>query len=135
MSSLKIKEDYCGLCNKRRCEICKHITKTHQFESLCTIRIYSIRLKTLNSASENVVYLFIFKTCHKQYTLITEKIWRRFNNYRWYAHRNVLWNKKVKQESCHDHFAEDPHQRESNWEVKLIDQGVSVDDLRRRESY
>ena len=44
-------------------------------------------------------------------------------------------NKKVKQESFHAHFAEDLHQGESDWEVRLIDQGVSVDDVRRRESY
>ena len=44
-------------------------------------------------------------------------------------------NKKVKQESFHDHFAEGLHQGESDWEVRLIDQGVSVDDVRQRESY
>ena len=27
------------------------------------------------------------------------------------------------------------HQGESDWEVRLIDQGVSVDDVRQRESY
>ena len=43
-------------------------------------------------------------------------------------------NKKVKQESFHAHFAEGLHQGESDWEVRLIDQGVSVD-VRRRESY
>ena len=44
-------------------------------------------------------------------------------------------NKKVKEESFHDHFAEGLHQGESDSEVKLTDQGVSVDDVRRRESY
>ena len=29
---LKTKEGFCGPCNKPRCEICKHITKTHHFE-------------------------------------------------------------------------------------------------------
>ena len=45
-----------------------------------------------------------------------------------------MWNKKVKQE-LHAHFAEVLHQGESDWEVRLIDQRVSVDDVRRRESY
>ena len=27
------------------------------------------------------------------------------------------------------------HQGESDWEVKLIDEGVSVNDVRQRESY
>ena len=44
-------------------------------------------------------------------------------------------NKKVKEESFRDHFVEGLHQGESDWEVKLTDQGVSVDDVRRRESY
>ena len=44
-------------------------------------------------------------------------------------------NKKVKQESFHAHFAGGFHQRESDREVRLIDQGVSVDDVRWRKSY
>ena len=86
----------------------------------------------LNCVSKNVVYLFTCKTCHKQYTGSTEEFRSRFNNYRC-SHRNFLRNKKVKQESFHAHFAEDLHQGESDWEVRLIDQGVSVDDV--RDSY
>ena len=44
-------------------------------------------------------------------------------------------NEKVKQDSFHAHFAEGLHQGESDREVRLIDQVVSVDDVRRRESY
>ena len=55
---LKTEKGFCGPCNKPRCEICKHITKTHQFESSSTKRIYSIRPQNLNCASINVVYLF-----------------------------------------------------------------------------
>ena len=44
-------------------------------------------------------------------------------------------NKKVKQVSFHAHFVEGLHQGESDWEVKLIDEGVSVNDVRQRESY
>ena len=96
--------------------------------------IYSIWPQNLNCASKNVVYFFTCKTCHKQYTGSTEEFQSRFNNYRC-SHRNFLRNKKVKQESFHAHFAEGLHQGESDWEVRLIDQGVSVDDVRRRESY
>ena len=88
----------------------------------------------MNCASKNVVYLSICKTCHKQYTRTTEEFRSRFNNYRC-LHRNFLRNKRVKQELFHAHFAEGLHQRESDWEVRLVDQGVSVDDVRRRESY
>ena len=78
--------------------------------------------------------LFTCKTCHKQYTGSTEECRSRFNNYRC-SHRNILRNKKVKQELFHAHFAEGLYQGESDCEVRLIDQGVSVDDVRRRESY
>ena len=92
---LKTEEGFCGRCNKPRCEICKHITKTHQFESSSTKRIYSIRPQSLNCVSENVVYLFACKTCHKQCTGRTEEFWSSFNIYRCW-HRNFLKNKTVK---------------------------------------
>ena len=116
VTPLKTEKGFCGPCNKPRCEICKHITKTHQFESSSTKRIYSIRPQNLNCASKNVVYLFTCKTCHKQYTGSTEEFRSRFNNYRC-LHRNFLRNKKVKQELLHAHFTEGLHQGESDWEV------------------
>ena len=51
------------------------------------------------------------------------------------SHRNFLRNKEVKQESFDAHFVEGLPQGESDWEVRLIDQGVSIDDVKRRESY
>ena len=51
------------------------------------------------------------------------------------SHRNFLRNKEVKQESLDAHFVEGLPQGESDWEVRLIDQGVSIDDVKRRESY
>ena len=105
MPSLKTEEGFCGPCNKPRCKICKHITKTHQFESSSMKRIYSFRPQNLNWASKNVVHLFSFKTCHKQYTGGTEEFRSRFYNYR-FAYRKFLRNKKIKQESFYAHFAE-----------------------------
>ena len=69
---LKTEEDFCGPCNKPRCEICKHITKAHQFESSFSKRMYSITPQNLNYTSKNIVYLFTCKTCHKQYAGSTE---------------------------------------------------------------
>ena len=88
----------------------------------------------MNCTSKNVVYLFTSKTCHKQCTRSTEEFRSRFNNYRC-SYRNFLRNKRVKQELFHAHFAEGLLERESDWEVRLIDQGVSVDDISWRESY
>ena len=96
--------------------------------------MYCIRPHNLNCASKNVVYFFTCKTCHKQYTGSTKEFRSRFNNYSC-SHMNFLRNKKVKQVSFHALFTEGLHQRERDREVRLIDQGVSVDDLRRRESY
>ena len=130
----KTKEGFCGTCSKPRCEICKPIIKTHQSESSSTRHIYSIRPQNLNCASKNVVYLFTCKTCHKQYTGSTEEFRSRFNNYRC-LHRDFLMNKKVKQESFHAHFVEGLHQGENDWEVRFLDQGISVGDVRQRECY
>ena len=41
----------------------------------------------------------------------------------------------MKQESFHANFGEGLHQGESDREVRLIDERVSVDDVRQRESY
>ena len=42
---------------------------------------------------------------------------------------------KVKQESFHAHFADGVHSGEGDWEVKLIPQSDSTEDLRKRESF
>ena len=107
----KTEEGFCDPCNRPRCEICKHIIKTLQFESSSTKRIYSIRPQNLNCASKNVLYLLTCKTSHKQYTESTEEFRSRFSDYRC-CYRNVLRNKKVKQESFHAHFAGGLHQAE-----------------------
>ena len=113
------------------------LPKTHLFEPSFTKSTYSIRPQNLNCSFKNVVHLFTCKTYHKQYAGSTEEFRSRFNNYR-RSYRNFLRNKKAKQESskAHAHFVEGFHQGESDWEVRLIDQGVSVDDdVRWRESY
>ena len=58
----------------------------------------------------------------------------RFNNYR-SAHRNFKKNKKVLQESFHSHFEQLQHKGEEEWEIRLIDQAETVEDLRKRESF
>ena len=45
---------------------------------------------------------------------------------------HINFFEEQKQESFRAHFAEGFHQGESNWEVRLIDLGVSVDDARWR---
>ena len=39
---------------------------------------------------------------------------------------------KVEQESFHNHFADDVHSVEDEWEVRLTDQSDNTDDLRKR---
>ena len=58
----------------------------------------------------------------------------RFNNYRC-AHRNLLKGKIVKQDSFNAHFAEANHYGEDDLEVRLIDQTVNVEELRKRDPF
>ena len=90
--------------------------------------------ENLNCRSENVVYLTSWKTCHKQYTGSSEEFRARFNNYRC-AHRNYCKNMKVKQESFHAHVADGVRSGEGDWEVRLINQSDSTEDLRKGESF
>ena len=49
--------------------------------------------------------------------------------------QELFENKKFKQESFHARFTEVLHKGKSDWQLRLIDQAVGVDDLRQRESY
>ena len=100
---------WCSPCKGPRCEICKHIVPTRNFTSSTTKRTYEIRPENLNCRSKNVVYLISCKTCHHK-------------------------NRKLKQESFHAHFEDGHHSGEGKWEVRLIDQSDSTEDLTRRES-
>ena len=42
-------------------------------------------------------------------------------------------NRKVKQESFHAYFADGADSGEGDWEVRLIDESDSTEDLRKRE--
>ena len=125
---------WCGPFKGPRCEICKHIVPSRNFISSTANRTYEIRPENLNCSSKNVVYLISYKSCHKKYTGSSEECRARFNNYRC-AHRNYRKNMKVKQESFHAHFADGFHSGEGNWEVKLIDQLDSTEDLTKREPF
>ena len=58
---------FCETCKKLRCEICEQIVSTDSIKSTTTQRTYFIRPPGLKCSSENVVYLFTCKKCHKQY--------------------------------------------------------------------
>ena len=125
---------WCVPCKGPICEICKHIVPTRNFTSSTTKRTYEIRPENLNCRSKNVVYLISCKTCHKQYNGSSKEFRARFNNNRC-AHRNFCENMKVKRELFHAHFANGAQSGESDWEVRLIDQSDSTEDLRKRESF
>ena len=88
-------EEFCGPCKKSRSEICEHVVSTDSFKSTTTQRTYFIRLPGLKCSSENVVYLFICKTCSKQYTGSAKDFQPRFNDYKC-TYRNLLKRKKSK---------------------------------------
>ena len=74
-----------------------------------------MRPENLNCRSKNVVYLISCKTCRKQYTGSSEEFRARFNNYR--------------------NFADSVHSGKGDWEVRLIDQSHTTEDLRKKESF
>ena len=129
VAPLEKKKGCCRPCGGTRCEICKHVVTTETFRSFSTQREYCIKPDNLNCRSNNVVYLFSCKTCSKQYTGSTESFRSRFNNY-----RNFIKGNTIKQVSLHAHFEDDKHGI-SDWEITLIDQADSLDNLRRRESF
>ena len=97
-------------------------------------RKYEIRPEDLNCKSKNAVYLIFCKTCHKQYAGSSEDLRAKINNHRC-THHNYRKNMKVKQETFHAHLADGVHSGEGDWEVGLIDQSDSTEDLRRGESF
>ena len=134
VAPLEKKKGCCRPCGGTRCEICKHVVTTEAFRSFSTQREYCIKSNNLNCRSSNIVYLFSCKTCSKQYTGNTERFRSRLNNYK-SAHRSFIKGNTVKQASFHAHFEDDKHHGISDWEITLIDQTDSVDNLRRRESF
>ena len=134
VAPIEKKKGSCRSCGGTRCEICKYVVVTTEtFRSFSTKREYCIKPNNLNYRSNNVVYLFSCKSYSKQYTGSTESFRSRFNNYK-SARRNFIKGNTAKQASFHAHFEDDKHGM-SDWEITLIDQTESVDDLRRRESF
>ena len=131
VAPIEKKKGSCRSCGGTRCEICKHVVTTATFRSFSTKREYC---NNLNCLSNNVVYLFSCEACSKQYIDSAESFRSRFNNYK-SAHRYFVKENTVKQGSFHAHVEDDKHHGMSDWEITLIDQTESVDNLRRRESF
>ena len=127
------KKGSCRSCGGTRWEIRKHVVTTETFRSFSTQIEYCIKSNNLRCCSNNVVYLFSCKTCSKQYTGRTESFQSRFNNYK-PPFRNFIKENTFKQVSFRAHFKDDKHGM-SDWEITLIDQAESTDDLRKRESF
>ena len=131
---LEKKKGSCRSCGDTRCEICKHVVTTGTFRSFSTQREYCINPDNLNCRSNNVMHLFSCKTCSNQNTGSTESFRSRFNYYK-STHRNFIKGNTVKQASFHAHFDDDKYHGMSDWEIALINQAESVEDLRRRVSF
>ena len=134
VAPLEKKKGCCRSCGGNRCEICKHVVTTERFRSFNTQREYCIDPDNLNCNSSKVVYLYACKACSKHYTGSTESFRSRFDNYK-SVHRSFIKGNTVKQASFHAHFEDDKHHGISDWEITLIDQTDSVNDLRTKESF
>ena len=119
-----------------RCEICEHIVSTDSWKSTTTQQTYFIKLENLKCSSENVVYLFICKTCSKQYIgLITKDVHtkpsskvKKLNK----THLKLIlqrltimvrmtgkWSLKFENEIDQTNNVEEPGKRESFWQHEL----------------
>ena len=125
----------CKGCGHKRCQVCNSLKTGTSFCSR-EGKSYSIRTQNiLNCNSKFVVYLAQCKKCSMQYVGSTVTPFRtRFNNYG-SAHTRFLANKKVYQQSFHQHFAQDDHNGPDDWEFILIDQGVNKASVRKKESF
>ena len=72
VAPLEKKKGSCRSCGGTRCEICKHVVTTETFRSVSVEKDYCIKPDNLNCCSNNVVYLFSYKKCSKQYIGSTE---------------------------------------------------------------
>lgn len=118
----------CGPCNKPRCQVCPHMTKTKTASS--TASHFSVKLKgNFNCDSANVVYLLECNTCHLQYIGQTANAFRlRFNNHR--AHAKSLPNLPL---SRHVGI---PGHSFNNLKVTIIESNFNSNHAREvRESY
>ena len=134
VARLEKKKGSCRSCGGTRCEICKHVVTTGTFRSFSTQREYCINSDNLNCRSNNAVHLFSCKTRSNQNTGSTESFRSGFNYYK-STHRNLIKGNTVKQASFHAHFDDDKYHGMSDWEIALINQAESVEDLRRRVSF
>ena len=121
-------------CGGTKCKICKHVVTTETFRSFNTQRKHCVKPDNLNCRSGSAVYLSSCKAYSKQYTGSTGSFPSRFNNYK-SAHRILIKGNTVKQGSFHACFEDDKHHGIRDWEITLIDETDSVDNLRRRESF
>ena len=132
VAPLEKKKGCCKSCGGTRYKRCKHVVTNTIFLSFNAQKEYCIKPNNLKYRSNNVPWLFSYKQWSKQYTSSIESFWSRFNCYK-SAHRNFIKENTVKQASFHAHFEDDKHH--SDWEITLIDQTDSVDNLRRTESF
>ena len=128
----------CRGCGNTLCQICKgFLTSTSSFHNASGDKTFEIKHGLdLHCNSTIVIYLIQCKTCHKQYVGSTKPRFRlRFNNY----HKNWVWlidgTHKVFQRSFHEHFAQEDHNGDQDWEFILIDQCETLKELRRKEAF
>ena len=117
------------------CGVCKFINCTSTFSDKDLAKTYQIKTGTLNCSSSMLVYIIQCKKCKLQYVGSTTTSFRlRFNNYKSHNKRFNLKG-RAPQESFHAHFNLPDHNGKEDWEVTLIDQGETLESVRRKESF
>ena len=120
-------------CLGKRCGVCPSVKNTSEFASR-NGKTYNIRGSTMNCSSSNVVYILRCKTCGIQYVgSCTTPFRTRFSNYK--SCNKYHKDKTVPQQELQEHFDLPGHSGFANFEYTLIDQGNSLEDVRKRERF
>ena len=120
-------------CLGKRCGVCPFVKNTSEF--VCKNgKKYNIRSSIMNCSSSNVVYLLTCKRCGIQYVgSCTTPFRARFSNYK--SCNKYHKEKTVPQQELHNHFDLPGHNGFEDFEYTLIDQGDSLESVRKRERF
>ena len=132
IAPLEKKKCSCRSCGGTRCDLCKHVVTTEIFRSFSAQREYFIKPNNLNCRSNNLCIFFhakhvqnntqvVLKVSDLDLTITSQPI-------------GILL-KGIPSNKCHFTLHDDKHHGMCDWEITLIDQTKSVDNLRRRKSF
>ena len=122
-------------CGKRNCQVCQVIVNTNTFNPITTDEFFNINKGPLNCNSKKVAYLSESKKCKNPYVGKAQtKFCMRLNNYI-SPHKSFKTKKQETKKLFHEHYIQDDHEGNDDWQFTLIDQCTTNAELRKGELY